>query len=86
MFDGRHCTKQDLELLIIETDKILNNLNIDNLTMYLKYIERFDQEIADKMRWKIKCAGEDTDKIKQIIRNNIEILKQNVMVDILEHQ
>ena len=86
MFDGRHCTKLDLELLTKETDKIIANLSPDNLNTYLKYIERFDQEIADKMRWKIKCAGEDTDKIKQIIVNNIEILKQNVMVDILEHQ
>lgn len=86
MFDGRHCTKLDLELLNKETDKILNNISNDNLNIYLNYIERFDQEIADKMRWKIKCTGEDTDKIKQIIVNNIEILKQNVMVDICEHQ
>lgn len=86
MFDGRHCTKKDLESLAKETDKILTNLSVENLNLFLKYIERFDQEIADKMRWKIKCAGEDTDKIKQIIVNNIEILKQNVMVDILEHQ
>lgn len=82
MFDGRHCTHQDLKNLIEETDKFKKQQNIDYINEYLKFISRFDQEIADKMRMEIKRCNNDFYKIEMVI----DILKQNVIVDINEHQ
>ncbi len=92
MFDGRHCLEKDLKLLIKETDNIKNILSRgdknanDKLINYLKLIERFDEDIANQMDTLIKCASDDYEKIIKIIDYNVDILKQNVIVDINEHK
>lgn len=90
MFDGRHCTYQDLELLKRETNKISflveqNDFNCESLFNFAKFVERFDEEIANKIRYQFKSANNDVDKIKAIIDSNIDTLVQNVIVDINEH-
>ena len=55
MFDGRHCTYKDLELLRKETCKIKSNLNNPKeIEKYLKLVERFDFDIAIRYVVKLK--------------------------------
>ena len=85
MFDGRHCTNKDLDLLIKETNKVKacpSQIGIEN---YLKLIERFDLEIARELAQRIKSAS-DKENIKQIIDSKFKELKQLVIVDIFEHE
>ena len=89
MFDGRHCTKTDLALLENETKCILDEIshkNLAKLNYFIKFIARFDNEIADKMSRQIMLADSDISKIQTIIIQNIDMLKQCVIVDIYEHQ
>ena len=88
MFDGRHCTKEDLDLLVDNTNKVLSELSKgdkNGLERFLKLIDRFDVEVSRRIRYQIKDV-DDSEKIKRIISNNIDELKQNVLVDINEHR
>ena len=88
MFDGHHCTKRELDLLLDKTERIItliSNNNLKEINEYLSFIERFDFDIAQKMRKEIKDSNEDIEKIKTSITNNTNVLKQNVLVDIYEH-
>ena len=90
MFDGRHCTYQDLELLKKETNKIRllvaqNDFDYKLLLEFVRFIERFDEGIASKMRFQFECADKDVDKIKTIIESNVDTIVQSVIVDINEH-
>ena len=85
MFDGRHCTYKDLELLRKETHKIEDNLdNPKEIEKYLKLVERFDFDIANKISREIK--NQPSEMILSIINKNIELLEQNIIVDINEHK
>ena len=87
MFDGRHCTQKDLDLLMKKTNEIMfsiSNEDISGLDVYLSFIARFDRDIESTMRSQIRYA-KDTASILNIIHRNINELKQNVIVDINEH-
>ena len=97
MFDGRHCTKEDLDLLTRETKNIkifiLDNSHEEKecvisyqIKRYLSIIGRFDNDIMCKLEMKIEIAKNDYEKIIRIIDEYYDILKQNVIVDINEHQ
>ena len=89
MFDGHHCTKADLVLLEKETKAInteISHNNLAKLDYFVKFIARFDSDIADKMSRQIMFADGDIVKIQNIINQNIDALKQCVLVDIYEHQ
>jgi hypothetical protein len=92
MFDGRHCTREDLSLLIKETDRIKLFLNqqvedIDRLVnRYLSFIERYDADIAESMRMRIDLSNIDYEKIIKVIDTYVELLEQNVIIDINEHK
>lgn len=100
MFDNRHCTKKDLELLVKETSVIkkcilFNSSKIEKsgidiieapLRNYFDVINRFDSDIASKMQFRIEVIKNDYKKIISIIDECFENLKQNVVVDIREHQ
>lgn len=92
MFDGRHCTREDLSLLIKETDRIKLFLNqqvedIDRLVnRYLLFIERYDADIAESMRMRIDLSNIDYEKIIKVIDTYIELLEHNVIIDINEHK
>lgn len=91
MFDGRHCTREDLLQLIKETNRIKLFLlqkdeDVDRLlNRYLLYVERFDRDIADKMRRQISESPQDYERIIKIITSGFEVLEQNILVDINEH-
>ena len=86
MIDGRHCTKQDLDLLIKETKIIKNNLqNTDKIRVFIDFIMRFDEDIASTLSRKLNATSEIKEKGK-IIDTNINALMQNVYTDIYEHQ
>ena len=86
MIDGRHCTKQDLDLLIKETKKIKNNLqNTDKIRVFIDFIMRFDENIANTLSRKLNATSDIKEKGK-IIDTNINALMQNVYTDIYEHQ
>ena len=89
MFDGRHCTKADLVLLEKETNRVLDEIshkNLAKLGYFVNFVARFDSEIADKMSRQIMFANGDIERIQTIINQNIDILKQCVVVDMYEHQ
>ena len=86
MIDGRHCTKQDLDLLIKETKKIKNNLqNTDKIRVFIDFVMRFDEDIANTLSRKLNATSDIKEKWK-IIDTNINALMQNVYTDIYEHQ
>ena len=86
MIDGRHCTKQDLDLLIKETKIIKNNLqNTDKIRVFIDFIMRFDEDIANTLSRKLNATSDIKEKGK-IIDTNINALMQNVYTDIYEHQ
>ena len=86
MIDGRHCTKQDLDLLIKETKKMKNNLqNTDKIRVFIDFVMRFDEDIANTLSRKLNATSDIKEKGK-IIDTNINALMQNVYTDIYEHQ
>ena len=92
MYNGRHCTLQDYELLVRETNKLLEVLTVieivdqsKELKKYFKLIERFDAEIANKLRLNLSKDGMPVSKMIEILTRYIDELKQNVLVDINEH-
>lgn len=95
MFDGRHCTKKDLDWLVEETNKIMVFLEksgtfayifeTPEIKNYLGIIARFDIEVTERIQMRIKSSN-DINEIKRVIEDNVSTLKQNVIVDIYEHQ
>ena len=94
MIDGRHCTKKDLDMLVKETSTvklfIAKNSEIKEknaeLQRFLAFLRRFDVQIADRLQEQIESSNNDYRLISQLIDRNVEELKQNVLVDIYEHQ
>lgn len=95
MFDGRHCTKEDLSLLEKETNKlksflierkIIDEQSIKQIYLFINLVNRFDRDIGDKLSSQIKNSDLDYKKVISLIDKNIDTLKQNIIVDIFEHQ
>ena len=93
MFNGRHCNYQDYQYLVKSTDDFIlflqkgnmEQLN-DELDKYLDVINQFDQGIADELASKIKKLDHDYPKIIEVVEIEINLLKNNVLVDIQEHR
>ena len=94
MFDGRHCTKRDLDLLVKETNKIKlsiakNNENSgknEDLQRFFLFLSRFDTSIAEELEQQINASNDNYESIIKAIDIKVDELKQNVIVDIYEHQ
>ena len=94
MFDGRHCTKRDLDLLVKETNKIKlliannseNSGKNEDLQRFLAFLHRFDTSIANELENQISNAHGDCERIIKAIDIKVDELKQNIIVDINEHQ
>ena len=94
MFDGRHCTKRDLDLLVKETNKIKlsiaknseNNGKNEDLQRFYAFLSRFDASIAKELKYKIDNSDGDYERIIKAIDIKVDELKQNIIVDIYEHQ
>ena len=91
MFDGRHCTNKDLDLLIKETNQIKrkilqNSQKNEELQSFLALINRFDSQIAGQLKIDISGCERDCARIVHTIDKYIDELKRNVLVDIYEHK
>lgn len=93
MFDGRHCTYKDLDLLNKETEKMISVLRNENdeiikkqIHVFLNLIKRFDAGIAYDMQRQITMANNDRKRIESIVIYHTNTLVQNVIVDINEHR
>ena len=91
MFDGRHCTTSDYSLLVKETKRIISiisdvNGNIEKgLENYIKLISRFDMDISDRLMYSLSSKDISRSSMVDIINKYIGELKQQVLVDIREH-
>ena len=91
MFDNRHCVENDYALLVKETDNIIkdvlnNSISLrSDLNKYLSFIARFDKQISDKLTFELSRDGLTNLEMAEIINKNIDVLKQQVLVDIQEH-
>ena len=99
MIDGRHCNKKDLQLFLSKSSEFQtylasNEQNIRNegtkcikkeLDVFLQFVERFDNDLADEMNRKILMSENNYEKIMLIFNQSIDTLKQNIIVDIYEH-
>ena len=90
MFDGRHCTKQDLTRLIEETNKVKQNFEktqkIGDLRGFLAFLARFDEDVSRRLTNTVTNEGTDCERVLKAIDSYVDELKQNVIVDIYEHQ
>ena len=94
MFDGRHCTKRDLDLLVKETNKIKlsiaknseNSGKNEDLQRFFLFLSRFDTSIAEELEQQINASNDNYKSIIKAIDIKVDELKQNVIVDIYEHQ
>ena len=91
MFDGRHCTNKDLDLLIKETNQIKrkilqNSQKNEDLQSFLTFINRFDDQIGQQLKIDISDCSTDCARIVHAIDKSIDELKRNVLVDIYEHK
>lgn len=94
MFDGRHCTKRDLDLLVKETNKIKlsiaknseNSGKNEDLQRFFLFLSRFDTSIAEELEQQINASNDNYESIIKSIDIKVDELKQNVIVDIYEHQ
>ena len=90
MYQGRHCNYSDYQLLEkISKDflSILNrdNFNINEVENYLDTISDFDFEISSKIRIHLEKINTDRSLVIAKITHLLEELKNNVLVDIREH-
>lgn len=91
MFDNRHCTNKDLDLLNKETTKIKqkmlqNTEKTDDLQSFLAFIKRFDEQIGTQLENDISKSEQDCVRIINAIDKYVNELKRNVIVDIYEHK
>ncbi len=94
MFDGRHCTKRDLDLLVEETNKIKlsiaknseNSGKNEDLQRFYAFLSRFDTSISEELEQQINASNDNYESIIKAIDIKVDELKQNVIVDIYEHQ
>ena len=94
MFDGRHCTERDLNMLVKETNKIKlfiaknseNKEKKPELQRFFLFLSRFDTSIAEELEQQINASNDNYESIIKAIDIKVDELKQNVIVDIYEHQ
>ena len=89
---GRHCTFQDYNDLIENTEQYLKCLDSGDsealttkLNIYLEFIADFDYLVAERLRLKIQSLGSDYSQTKRLIKREIDELIHNVLVDVREH-
>lgn len=90
MYLGRHCSINDYQLLETISKDFLSFINRDNIDLnqldrYLKIFSDFDFDISSKIRMCLEKLSTDKDKYLSKITNLLDELKNNVLVDIREH-
>ena len=90
MYQGRHCNYSDYRLLEKISDKFLLLINRDNFCLdeaknYLDTFSDFDFEIASKIRTYLNKISTDRSGVINKITELLEELRNNVLVDVREH-
>ena len=90
MYLGRHCNISDYQLLERTSKEFLliinrDNLDLKDLNSYLKIFSNFDFDISSKIRMCLEKLSTEKDKYLSKITNRLDELKNNVLVDIHEH-
>ena len=90
MYLGRHCNINDYQLLERTSKEFLlvinrDNLDLKDLNSYLKIFSNFDFDISSKIRMCLEKLSTEKDKYLSKITNLLDELKNNVLVDIREH-
>ena len=90
MYQGRHCNINDYQLLERTSKEFLSFINRDNIDLnqihrYLKIFSDFDFDISSKIRMYLNKLNTDKDLNLSKIIALINELKNNVLVDIKEH-
>ena len=90
MYQGRHCTYNDYQLLENISAEFLLIINRDNFNnyeveMHLDTFSDFDIDISNKIRTNLEKLDLDKEVVINKIANLLNELKSNVLVDIREH-
>lgn len=90
MYQGRHCNINDYQYLERSSKEFLlvvnrDNIDLNQLDRYLKIFSDFDFDISSKIRMCLEKLSTDKDKYLSKITNLLDELKNNVLVDIKEH-
>ena len=90
MYQGRHCNINDYQYLERTSKEFLlvisrDNLDLKDLNSYLKIFSDFDLDISSKIRMHLEKLSTDKDKYLSKITYLLDELKNNVSVDIREH-
>ena len=90
MYQGRHCTYSDYQLLENISKEFLSILNRDKFDInevenYLDTFSDFDFEISSKIRMHLEKISIDRGGAIAKITHLLEELKNNVLVDVREH-
>ena len=90
MYQGRHCVYSDYQLLENISKEFLSIINWDNFNInevenYLDTFSDFDFEISSKIRMHLEKISTDRSGAIAKITYLLEELKNNVLVDIREH-
>ena len=90
MYQGRHCTSSDYQLLEQLSQEFLNllnrdNFNIDELDYYISTFSDFDFDLSSKIRIYLNKIDDDRSGVINKITHLLDELKNNVLVDIREH-
>ena len=91
MYRCKHCTYQDYVRLIKTSDLFLSNLiengfDQEELDNYLEFISDYNDDISCEIKSKLSRTGLDKYNVEKVIKSQLEILYQEVLVDIKEHQ
>ena len=90
MYQGRHCVYSDYQLLEKNCKDFLFIINRDNFDLievenHLHTFSDFDYEITFKIRMHLEKISADRSGVISKITNLLDELKNNVLVDIREH-
>ena len=91
MYRCRHCTYQDYERLVKTSDSYLANL-LENgfdqgeLDQYLEFISDYDDDISYEIKLGLSRTDLDKNDVAEVIKEQLEVLYQEVLVDVREHQ
>ena len=90
MYRCKHCTYADYQRLVNTTEAYLSNLkendfNQNDLDNYLYFISDYDDDISVEIRFRLSKGSKDKATVEMVIREQMKILYNTVLVDIREH-
>ena len=86
MFNGNHCKIEDYYRLEKASKDLYSLLDKDretDITSFADLVSQYDEMISNSIRSKVK--NKSNHEIKIIIKNYIDELLKNILIDINEH-